>query len=329
MSKFPDYTKLSGMKLEELGRHRIDAEEGKRSQNDFVLWKAAKEGEPSWRIKVDYEGGESLIDGRPGWHIEDTAMTYAIFGAQYDIHGGASELLFPHHTNEVAQAEAAFGAKPFVKYWLHSGVLNIKGEKMSKSLKNFITIREVLKKHDAEALRLMVASSQYRKEMAFDERLLAEAEKKLNYIYSSLSVVYNLMGKNTGHNVGLGKLLGSLDEDFSSAMNDDFNTPLALASFYSAVGELRKLAETEAGLSREDGKTAIGRITGLGNILGILKKDRYKDKLDGRAYEMIKERELLRKEKKFDDADKIRILLKSEYGLTVEDSEYGTVWYKS
>jgi cysteinyl-tRNA synthetase len=192
VSKFPDYTKLSGMDIKELEKHRIEPREGKRNSYDFALWKGSKPGEPSWDIKVMFDGKETALRGRPGWHIEDTAITYAIFGKRYDIHGGAAELIFPHHTNEIAQAEAAFGVRPFVKYWLHAGIMLIKGEKMSKSLKNFIRIRDLLKTYDAEALRLLVCSTHYRKDMAYTEELMRNATSRLRYAYASFSIFYNM-----------------------------------------------------------------------------------------------------------------------------------------
>ena len=186
VSKFSSYTKLSGMKLEDLEKHRIEPKEGKRNSYDFALWKASKPAEPKWDITLSYGGKEHSLSGRPGWHIEDTAITHAIFGEQYDLHGGAIELIFPHHTNEIAQAEAAFGVSPFVKYWLHSGIMLIKGEKMSKSLKNFVRIRDILNKFDAESVRLFVLSTHYRKDMAYSEELLREASSRLGYMYMSL-----------------------------------------------------------------------------------------------------------------------------------------------
>ena len=190
VSKFSDYTKLSGMRIEELERHRIEPREGKRNGYDFALWKGARKSEPSWGIELTVDGKKERFNGRPGWHIEDTAITHAIFGKQYDLHGGAIELIFPHHTNEIAQAEAAFGVKPFVKYWMHSGIMLIKGEKMSKSLKNFIRIRELLKRFDAESLRLMVLSTHYRKDFGYTEDLVKKASARLNYMRASFSIFY-------------------------------------------------------------------------------------------------------------------------------------------
>ena len=201
VAMFKDYTKLSGMKLDELNKHRIEPKEGKVNPYDFSLWKAAKEGEPSWEIKVKYKGKDVALVGRPGWHIEDTAMTYLLFGPQYDVHGGANELIFPHHTNEIAQAEAAFGKKPFVKYWLHAGVLNIRNVKMSKSLKNFITIREFLERYDAEVLKLLVSSTHYRKEIEYDDALAKEAQKRLEV---PLCRIRNLLQHERGQGNGEG-----------------------------------------------------------------------------------------------------------------------------
>src|SRR3990172_10753391 len=174
------------MSLDELKKHRIEPNPKKKNPFDFSLWKSSKSGEPFWEGTIKVNNKEIKLRGRPGWHIEDTAITVSIFGPQYDLHGGANELIFPHHTNEIAQAESATGKKPFVKYWLHSGVLNIKGTKMSKSLGNFITIREALKKYDPEALRLLYASTHYRSPIDFEDSMLDQAKEKLSSLYNTL-----------------------------------------------------------------------------------------------------------------------------------------------
>jgi len=186
--KFKDYTKLSGMKLEELKKHRIEPKDGKHNPYDFALWKTAKAGEPSWEIEIYINGKKIVTKGRPGWHIEDTAITSEIFGPEYDIHGGANELIFPHNTNEIAQAEAAFGKKPFVHYWIHVGVFKVDGKKMSKSLGNFITIRSALERHNMEALRLLFCTTHYRKDVDYSEIAISESEKKLVYLYTALNM---------------------------------------------------------------------------------------------------------------------------------------------
>jgi cysteinyl-tRNA synthetase len=327
VDKFKDYTKLSGMKLGELTRHRIEAEEGKKKQYDFIIWKAAKPGEPNWKIKVTYKGKEIELDGRPGWHIEDTATTNAIFGPQYDIHGGATELIFPHHTNEIALAEAAFGKKPFVKYWLHTGVLNIKGQKMSKSLHNFITIRDALKKYDPEAIRFMVASSRYRSPMEYSDMLMKSAASKLNFLYASFGIFYNMKEvKEANTDSEALEIANKLEKDFSVAMNNDFDTPLSLSALWDAITKLRKLAEANKSIGKEAKSVAISKVLEFAKIFGIMEHDWYKEPISEEALEQIHAREELRKEKKFKEADEIRAEL-SKKGIALEDTEYGPVWY--
>ncbi len=328
VSKFKDYTKISGMRIEELEKHRIDVNKDKRNPYDFALWKGAKPGEPSWEITLARGGEEMTLAGRPGWHIEDTAMTYAIFGEQYDVHGGAIELLFPHHTNEIAQAEAAFGKVPFVKYWLHSGILSIKGEKMSKSLKNFVTIRESLIKHSGEAIRLFVASTHYRKEISYSERLLYDAERKLNYFYSSLTLFYNvLQSEGSTADAELSKISGILESEFISAMNDDFNTPLAISSLTTAMAGLRKLADSGEPVGKEAKDGIINTVLRLAGVIGILTDGSYKKTIPEGAVKLLVEREELRRAGKYSESDGIRERLGREYKLGIEDTEHGTIWW--
>lgn len=330
VSKFKDYTKLSGMKISELEKHRIEPREGKRNAYDFALWKGAKEGEPSWQITLSSSGRKFILNGRPGWHIEDTAITYAIFGKQYDLHGGAIELIFPHHTNEIAQAEAAFGVKPFVKYWMHSGIMLIKGEKMSKSLKNFIRIRDLLKTYDAEALRLLVASTHYRKDVGYSDELMKSAAMRLRYMYSSFSVFYNMKeAKSTKGSKEIGETIGKLQKEFVEAMDDDFNTSLALSSLFSAIEGLRSYADANPHIGASTKSKAVSEILKHAAIFGILQKDSYKERLPEVAIQLVKDRERLRKEKQFAEADSIRDRLKKEFSIILEDSEYGTIWYRS
>ncbi len=329
VAKFKDYTKLSHMKIEELEKHRIEPKEGKKNVYDFALWKAAKDGEPSWRIKVRTKGKEIELNGRPGWHIEDTAMTYEVFGPQYDMHGGANELIFPHHTNEIAQAEAAFGKIPFVKYWLHSGVFSIKGEKMSKSLKNFVTIREALKTHSAEALRLLYSSTHYRKDMDYSDETIQEAEKRLGYLYAALGVFYN-MDDDTDEKKGseITDVIETLKKDFGDAMNDDFNTPLALSSLTIALNKLRSFAENNTSVGKGIKESSINEILELAGTMGMLQSEVYKEPIPGELSLLMQKREGLRKQKKFKESDEIRAQLKSKYHIVLEDSPDGVKWYR-
>jgi len=329
VSKFKDYTKLSGMKIEELNKHRIESREGKINTYDFSLWKAAKEGEPNWEIALKYKGEERKVAGRPGWHIEDTAMTYAIFGPQYDLHGGANELIFPHHTNEIAQAEAAFGKVPFVKYWLHSGTLNMKGVKMSKSLRNFVKIGEFLERYNVEVLKLLVFSTHYRKEIEYDDALAKEAEKRVNYIYAAFGIFYN-MGEET-QTEGDGEINSAIDvlaEEFTTAMNSDFNTPLALTRLIQTVNLLRDFAGKYETVGKDSKKRAVTTVLEFANLLGLLESDRYKEPISDEVKALVARREAFRKERKFEESDAIRKELKEKHRIIIEDTEYGVVWYK-
>ncbi len=328
VSKFPDYTKLSGVKLEELERHRIEPKEGKKNVYDFALWKAAKPGEPSWKITLNYNNKSLSLDGRPGWHIEDTAMTNAVFGPQYDIHGGASDLIFPHHTNEIAQAEAAFGKVPMVMYWMHSGVLRVNGEKMSKSIGNFITIRDMLKKHGAEELRMLIASTHYRKEINYTEKHMEMASKRLRYMYSAMCIFYNAKEDGEHQDGKIKEILDKMETGFTSAMNSDFNTPLALSELSAAIDSLRLIAESGAAVGKASKEESISHIVKLARIFGIFTSEEYKERLTEEESRMLKDRETMRKQGNYASADLIRKELSEKHGITLEDSEYGTLWYR-
>lgn len=319
VKKFKDYTRLSGMTLTGLKKHRIEPNPKKKNPYDFSLWKAAKPNEPSWN--------SPFSRGRPGWHIEDTAMTVSIFGPQYDLHGGANELIFPHHTNEIAQAEAATGKKPFVKYWMHGGVLNIKGTKMSKSLKNFITIREALEKYDAEVLRLLYISTHYRSPIDFEDSMLDQAKSKLDSFYNTLdNVKHRVIDKrfDTEEKILLDDLQ-KIKAKFIDAMNDDFNTPLALTHLSEISKEVNKLIDSKGSISRELSEAILSLFKELGGTLGILEKEVGKEKLPREIMDLIIRREGYRKRGDFESADKIRKELEQK-GYLVEDTPIGPKW---
>jgi cysteinyl-tRNA synthetase len=322
VSKFKDYTKLSRMSLKELEKHRIEPDFRKKNPYDFSLWKKQKLGELAW----DSPWGK----GRPGWHIEDTAMTVTIFGPQYDIHGGATELMFPHHTNEIAQAEAATGKKPFVRYWLHSGVLKIKGKKMSKSLRNFITIRETLKRHDAEVLRLFFASTHYRKPIDYDEKPITQAKQKLDTFYNTLETIMKrsktkMMSKKETE---FKKIISEIKDKFTDAMNDDLNTPLALTYIFELSRKINKLIDEEKEISKELANDVINSFRELGGIFGILEKEiKVKEELPKEIMDLIIKREGYRKRGEFELADKVRRELRKK-GILIEDTPTGPRWKK-
>jgi len=320
VNKFKDYTKLSRMKIEDLKKHRIEPDPRKKNTFDFSLWKKAKEGEPSW----DSPWGE----GRPGWHIEDTAMTVAIFGPQYDLHGGANELIFPHHTNEIAQAESATGIKPFVKYWLHSGVLNIEGEKMSKSLKNFVTIRDALNKYDVEVIRLFFASTHYRRPINYNENDLKKVKQKLEYLYNTLNNIKHALSDKKTEESRLKETLSETKQNFARAMNDDFNTPLALTHLIALAKKLNVVV-SKGEINKGVGNEAIKTIKELGSIFGILENETEKSEgLPKDIEELIKEREKLRKLGDYKAADEIRKKIK-ELGFVIEDTPKGIKWKRA
>jgi len=313
VSKFKDYTKLSRMPLEELKKHRIELDPKKKNQIDFSLWKSQKLGELAW--------DSPWSKGRPGWHIEDTAMTMTIFNApQYDLHGAGAELIFPHHTNEIAQAEAATGKKPFVKYWLHTGVLQIGGVEMHKSLKNFIPIREILQKYDPEVLRLYYASTHYRKPIEFDEKDLEQAKNRLEALYNTLRSVKHATSSR-GKSEGLKKALTETKSKFAQAMNSDFNTPLALTQLFALSKKTNKLISKDKispKLANEITKT----FKELGAVFGVLEKEVEVERIPEEVEELIKEREEARKKKDWKRADAIRKRIR-ELGYALEDTAEG------
>lgn len=319
VTKFKDYAKLSRMSIEELKKHRIEPDRRKRNSFDFALWKSQKPGELAW----DSPWGK----GRPGWHIEDTAMTVTIFGPQYDLHGGGSDLIFPHHTNEIAQAEAATDKKPFVKYWLHAGVLNIKGAKMSKSLKNFVTIREVLSRHDPEVLRLYYASTHYRKPIDFDEKDLERPKAELEYLYNTLRNIKHAASPKGETSKEIETLLAETEKKFAEAMNNDFNTSLSFTHLYGLAREINKIVSKQK-ISHEQAERIVQSSRELGGIFGILEKEvLIEEKLPKEVEKLIKQREAARKRKDWKTADRIREEAK-RLGYILEDTPEGVRWRK-
>jgi len=249
ISRFPSYGKLSRRNLKELrAGARVDVSKSKRDPLDFVLWKTSKEGEPSW----DTPWGQ----GRPGWHIECSAMAMHGLAEQIDIHGGGADLIFPHHENEIAQSEAATG-KPFANVWMHVGHLHINKEKMSKSLGNFITIREILKKCAPEVLRYVLISSHYRNQLNYSEEALSQGRQALERLYVALKKCASTAGKpeNT-----------DFEQRFIAAMDDDFNTPEALAVLFDLAREINRQEDVHKAASMA------ALLKHLGGILGILQQ---------------------------------------------------------
>ncbi len=321
VKRFSEYGKLSGKNTEELEvGARIDANEEKKDPLDFALWKKAKEGEPFW----DSPWGK----GRPGWHVECSAMSCKHLGETFDIHAGGNDLIFPHHENEIAQSEAANG-KPFVKYWLHFGFLNINEEKMSKSLGNFFTARDVLKKYSAEAIRLFFAQAYYRGPLNFSDDLLTAAEKGLEKINNLVDKVNSEIKKNNS-GVKPDFNFNSYYKRFEEAMDDDFNTSQAIAVIFDFVKYVNRVI---APLDNVDVSFYNGVKTFLTktaeNVLGIVdfnKTTTGDDKLVNDLIELlIRLRTEAKQNKNYQLSDSIRDRLK-EIGVVLQDSKEGTTY---
>lgn len=322
VSKFEDYGKLSKIKKDELSKHRIEPDPTKRNPADFALWKKAPENYP-FRWKTPW------MIGFPGWHIECSVMSMKFLGEQIDIHGGAKDLVFPHHENEIAQSEAYTGKKPFVRYWMHTGFLTINGEKMSKSKGNFITIREMFAKwKDPEIFRMFVISSHYRSDIDYSDKAMQDAKEKLDRIYNTLDRIDEVIenGDESISNEFVQKLK-KLKKGFIEAMEDDFNTPLALAKYMEIISETNKHLEKVK--SKKDAEKAKEVIIELGKIFGFFQKPRKKNIEEEKMKEIIQIlleiREDLRKKKLFELSDKIRDELK-KVGIEIYDTPKGPKW---
>lgn len=325
VSKFPDYGKLSRQNTEQLVKHRIDPDRRKRSVVDFALWKSQKPGEPAW----DSPWGK----GRPGWHIEDTAITTNYFGPQYDLHGGGLDLIFPHHEAEIAQAEAATGVKPLVRYWIHGGLLTVKGTRMGKSMGNFITIKETLQRHDPEVLRLYYAMSHYRSALEFDESNVAQAEQvlnKLRSVYSQFRRMLEASEKDSNRPVDeqIQKLTSDARKAFVDAMDDDFNTPRGLATLIAFARDIEPYGSKQLG--RSSIELIVHTFSYFGGVFGILQSagTQQGGVMEGLVDMVLKLRNEARKKGDWESADKIRNRL-ARLGITLEDTATGTRWYVS
>lgn len=321
VKRFSEYGKLSGKNTEELEvGARIDANEEKKDLLDFALWKKAKEGEPFW----DSPWGK----GRPGWHVECSAMSCKHLGETFDIHAGGNDLIFPHHENEIAQSEAA-NQKPFVKYWLHFGFLNINEEKMSKSLGNFFTARDVLKKYSAEAIRMFFAQAYYRGPLNFSDDLLTAAEKGLEKINNLVDKV-NLEIRKNNSGVKPDFNFNSYYKKFEEAMDDDFNTSQAVAVIFDFVKDVNRVVAPLDNVDvsfYNDVKTFLTKTAE--NVLGIVdfnKTTAGDDKLVNDLIELlIRLRTEAKQNKNYQLSDSIRDRLK-EIGVILQDSKEGTTY---
>ena len=323
--KFKDYGKLSHKNLDDLqsgGRSLlVTGEDEKGDPLDFVLWKPKKEGEPAWE--------SPWSDGRPGWHIECSEMSKKYLGEQIDIHAGGEDLIFPHHENEIAQSEAANG-KEFAKYWMHNGFLNIDNRKMSKSLGNFFTVREISEKYDLQVLRFFMLSAHYRSPLNFSAELMEAAKNGLNRIVTAVENLKFLMGSAktvtmTEEERQKYEASSQYAASFEKAMDDDFNTADAIAAVFDYV----KYINTNVGQdsSKEFLERLYGRLSTLTDVLGII-VDRKEEMLDADIEALIEERQAARKEKNFARADAIREELLAK-GIILEDTREGVKWKRA
>ena len=317
VNNYDDYGKLSNRKLEDMqAGSRIEVDEAKSHPMDFALWKAAKPGEISW----DSPWGK----GRPGWHIECSAMNLAELGEQIDIHGGGNDLIFPHHENEIAQTEAYTG-KPFARYWIHNGMLQLGGEKMSKSLGNIVSIKEFLKKRDADVMRMLVLSGNYRAPLIFNEETQDAAEKSLERLKTALRPASSSAnGLSVDAASALTSQADSTKQSFIDAMDDDFNSPLALASLHELVKAINTARDN--GANDDQLKLAQSTLRELTDVLGLrLQEKQGSSEQDAHVEALITERTEARAQKNWARSDEIRDQLK-EMGVTIEDSKDGTKW---
>lgn len=325
VEKFAKYGRLSGRKLEDMqagASDRVDVEAEKKHPFDFVLWKHAKENEPSW--------ASPWGNGRPGWHIECSAMSTCCLGNHFDIHGGGSDLMFPHHENEIAQSEASTDEQ-YVNYWMHVGFINVDGEKMSKSLGNFFTIRDVMNKFHPEVIRYFIVSSHYRSPVNFSDFALKEAKTTLTRFYHSFKAYQALYGDHL-----VETLDEALVERFNAAMRDDFNTSEAIAVLFEINKALNSAVKEE---NAEQAAVYYATLRHLTNILGLvqhnvddfLKSDIGQEALGLTAEQiedLIQQRKDAKKTKEFAKADEIRQSLLDQ-GVVLEDTRQGTIWRRA
>ena len=323
--KFKDYGKLSHKNLDDLrsgGRSLlVSSEDEKEDPLDFVLWKPKKEGEPFWK--------SPWSDGRPGWHIECSVMSRKYLGEQIDIHAGGEDLIFPHHENEIAQSEAANG-KEFARYWMHNAFLNIDNRKMSKSLGNFRTVREISEQYDLQVLRFFMLSAHYRSPLNFSAELMEASKNGLERILNATDNLKHLIASVAAEEMSAEEkeAFSKTDayvEEFEKAMDDDFNTADAIAAIFELVKYANTTATAES--SKEYLRGLLDRIVKLGDVLGLI-LDKKEELLDADIEKLIEERQAARKAKDFARADAIRDEL-LEKGIILKDTREGVQWKKA
>jgi cysteinyl-tRNA synthetase len=313
----PDYGRLSGRRVDEMrAGARLEVDERKEDPADFALWKAAKAGEPSWPSPWGA--------GRPGWHIECSAMNLRYLGEQIDLHGGGNDLIFPHHENEIAQTESLTG-KLFARYWVHNGMLQLKGEKMSKSLGNLVTVEAFLARHEADAFRMMVLNSHYRGPLTYTEEVAEQAQAALERMRSALRPARPQGDAGPEAEAALQREAETARKRFVEAMEDDFNTPAAIAALFDLVRAINQ--GRDAGLAADSLAIGQGPLLELAGVLGLRLDRRLQAAGDSAPYIqlLVEIRDELRKARQWELADRIRDRL-AESGVGVEDDPAGTRW---
>jgi cysteinyl-tRNA synthetase len=324
VSRFEEYGKLSGKNLDDILRDqkmsRIEPNPQKVNFVDFSLWKKKKEGEPAW----DSPWGE----GRPGWHIEDTAISITNFGPQYDLHGGGEDLIFPHHEAEITQAESFTGRIPFVRYWLHNAFLRVEGEKMSKSLGNYVTVRDAIEKHDADVVRFYFAFNPYYRPLDYAEAKIEEAKGKLDKIINTTENLQFILktGKDQSW-VEADEIVSENKKNLISAMDDNFNTSEALGVIFDYVRKVNDLIRKED-VDKEGARKLLSLFSEFEGIFGVKFIEVREEGLTQEQEELIKEREQARNNKDWKKSDEIRDVLKAQ-GIILEDKKSGTVWKRA
>jgi cysteinyl-tRNA synthetase len=317
VAKDDDYGKLSGRRLEEMRDGvRLGVDERKEDAADFALWKAAKPGEPSW----DSPWGK----GRPGWHIECSAMNLQYLGEQIDIHGGGNDLIFPHHENEIAQTESVTG-RPFARYWVHNGMLQLSGEKMSKSLGNLVTIEEFLRRYESDVFRMLILNANYRSPLTYTDEVVEQARRGLERLRAGLRPAYGNAAGNEEAQAVLADRVKDAQSAFERSMDDDFNTSAGLSHLFDLVRSINQARD--AGVQQSGLQAAQELLHKLGGVLGLrLEESRSQAKEAAPFVDLLIEvRGELRRIKQWGLADKIRDRLTQE-GVVLEDGPDGTNW---
>ena len=315
INKFKNYGKLAGRTVlqAEDSISRIDYSKDKKNRGDFCLWKFSEASEPSWP--------SPLGNGRPGWHIEDTAITEKFFGSQYDIHGGARDIIFPHHEAEIAQMEAVSGKSPLVKYWMHTGFLTVNGQKMGKSLGNFILINDLLKRCPVNYLRFFIIKNSWHSAVDYSESVMIEVKSAIEKIEEFLRKLKNIhSSKNTADKKNI-KLIKDFKINFYKDLDDDFNTPKAFATLFEFIKKSNELLTSDL-ISKKQADEIYKFFQEINNIFGIINFKKVNKTAPATVKKLVKNREQFRKNKEWQKADEIKMQIE-KYGFTVEDTKDG------